>query len=405
MKKWHFIVIIVSVALGAGLLMLDRWLHPYDLATELAAARAAGIATTPAGLKPAIPPPGQDAAPYWLTLARHATHGPPLAHDSEMALIHQALSKSGAYFPHKWTPDELFPEFAVMRDSVKKLTAESVGTAAKGRYVEAVQNQALGYRAARHAATEPILIAYLFNLAVDHITTEGLSEILARSGPNPAVSAAIRQAMDAHPLYHDVEPALQGEALFMAGAGRSIRSVADIMALSGTPPGSISSLARIRFPAGLWRHFVLEPNEAAYRHFSTRSILAARAPAPLRKKALDRIEHDIAALPALNPSFYAAKYLFPIFSGVYDKHFRSLAERRVLLAATYVMDYRSRHGRWPPRLEDAMPNPPLDPFTGKRLAYRQAAGGFVVKSIGDPGATRPAPMVFRYPAPASKGTP
>lgn len=399
MKKWQMVVMALILVLTFSVVVLDRWLHPYDLRRELAAARAAGIATTPAEFQRKIPPPEQDAAPIWGELVRLGTPGAPRPHTEVMRLVHAAASKPFAYFPHTWEVTELFPYFEVMREGARELTAESANLVAKGKVVEAVHNQALGYRIAHQGAADPVYIGYLVSLAIDRTTTAGMMDILAKSGPRPEVSAAVRKALTANPLQDNPEQALRGEVLAIFAVSNSIHSAADFMALDGTPASSTPALARIPFPQGLWRHFVVEPNQAAFLHFMVPLIHAGQEPPAARLAAVERVTQAVNATRVYNPWYSMSHMVEGMYASAYQKHHRELAARRVLLAATRVMDYRAARGRWPARLEDAMPNPPLDPFSGKPLRYRRAGGGFVVKSVAPATGPRPRQVAFHYPAP------
>ena len=68
---------------------------------------------------------------------------------------------------------------------------------------------------------------------------------------------------------------------------------------------------------------------------------------------------------------------------------RSSARLRCADAALAVERYRLKHGAWPGRLDDLVPeflaDVPVDPFTGQRLSFRRTDYGVVVYSFGPDG--------------------
>ena len=55
----------------------------------------------------------------------------------------------------------LFPELAGLREDARELETESFLLAGQGKYSTAITNQALGFRVAQQAASDPTLINYL----------------------------------------------------------------------------------------------------------------------------------------------------------------------------------------------------------------------------------------------------
>ena len=62
MKRWQIVVLIVVLGIAGAGLAVFRFFMPYDLETELAAARAQGIPTSYKEMRRAPVPPAQDAA-------------------------------------------------------------------------------------------------------------------------------------------------------------------------------------------------------------------------------------------------------------------------------------------------------------------------------------------------------
>jgi hypothetical protein len=62
---------------------------------------------------------------------------------------------------------------------------------------------------------------------------------------------------------------------------------------------------------------------------------------------------------------------------------RHQADMRVAAADLKIEAYRIRTGSWPEKRSDLEGPPPLDPFTGKGLTYRQMEDGCIVYSVGE----------------------
>lgn len=88
-------------------------------------------------------------------------------------------------------------------------------------------------------------------------------------------------------------------------------------------------------------------------------------------------------------SFYAAA-LIPALERAVGRAFRLETDRSLLMAEIAVHRYRTRHGRWPDRLEVLVPEflsaLPVDGMDGKPVRYRPTEdGGFVLWSVGEDG--------------------
>jgi hypothetical protein len=71
---------------------------------------------------------------------------------------------------------------------------------------------------------------------------------------------------------------------------------------------------------------------------------------------------------------------------IFENYHRYLARMRAALAMIAVERYRIKHGRWPDRLEDLVPDflaqAPMDPFANATIRYVRDKDGVVIYSIG-----------------------
>src|SRR5207248_2611378 len=84
-------------------------------------------------------------------------------------LIHAAAARPQCVFDRQWSQGAaiMFPEFATMRNAVRWISAESALQLYDGKPLDAIKTDGLGFRVARHAANDPMLIAYLVANALD----------------------------------------------------------------------------------------------------------------------------------------------------------------------------------------------------------------------------------------------
>jgi hypothetical protein len=160
-----------------------------EYAQEIAAAKRAGFPVSAKDLQAPLPPPEQNAASLYEQL-RHLFETKPLSEADKIAgrgvgrrmpppeqmekirraladrkdvldLIYQAASRPKCVFKHDYSnpANELFREFATMREAARWLSAENALLLYEKKPLEAIRAQALGFRIARHAASEPILIS------------------------------------------------------------------------------------------------------------------------------------------------------------------------------------------------------------------------------------------------------
>jgi hypothetical protein len=109
-----------------------------------------------------------------------------------------------------------------------------------------------------------------------------------------------------------------------------------------------------------------------------------------------------------DPTLLVSAILFPVIRPTDEKGVTVHARGEVVLAAAELLAYKARHGAFPQHMEQALPEPPPDPFTNCPLRYRREGDGFVVYSVGPkgdfdgrwPDGEKPKDQAFfRYPAP------
>jgi len=413
---------------------------PADLARARAEIEKDGVSLDPAALQRPLPPPDQNAAPLYqklFQLLRDKPLGLPIyaqpltadhtytpeqlavvqkIYDSRpdvWGLVHQAADRPQCVYTRHWSEgfSVLFPEFQQFREAARLLNTETYLLAAQGRYAEAVQNQTRGFRVAEHAASDPVLISYLVGVACEAIALNGMRGILDKAGPNAAVDASVRQAVEAsHPrlsLRLSLRYALTGEIVIQATGFQQMHTALDKDGLRGVAEvvtGKTDPILKRLTPgtpadrrlAGDW----LDASEAIILT-RMRSLLAAADLTPVPRRQAFAQEAQVAAPDSVLTLL--SNMVLPVFAQVDSNETRRVALEEVTVAAAVVLASRAKTGAFP----DALPEPFADPYTSKPLGYRrEGADGFVVYSAGPDGKydggkpgekAAPGQVGFRYP--------
>src|SRR5439155_18581248 len=106
---------------------------------------------------------------------------------------------------------------------------------------------------------------------------------------------------------------------------------------------------------------------------------------PARGALLKQFDQQDKAQPT-NPLCRICWDEYTVIAGTDTQGMRGRAREEVVMTGAALLAYRARRGAFPDRLEEAIPAPPRDPFSGRPLKYRREGDGFVVFSVGPEGA-------------------
>jgi hypothetical protein len=407
---------------------------------DLAAAKKAGVRLTMAQLAKTPPPASENAAPIYLQLSQALQTRPLDGQDKVLdsmaglrmpppyafpmtetalgdradlvGLVHKAVSRTRCYFPKDWAtpnPSSLtFPEMSGLHEAVRVLTAQSLSMANDWKPVDAVQNQALGFRIADHAATEPTVTGYLLCVSIDTETIVGLQKILYQSLGDPKVALAVQSAIaqDWHP--RSLASAFAGQSAFQQGIVQYLRATGYTAFVqnwaSSTMVEKVPEEWRAPGSQG-WNEF-LDANSAFMLEESTRLVTAADKPAPVARAAAESVGRDMQETSRL--SHLIADFSLPVSVQLPDQKAQVEAMAYATEAGAAVLAWKASHGAYPANLAQAMSTVPKDPFDGKPIRYRREDAGFVIYSAGpwgtyDGGTPDKEPSqldtAFRYPEP------
>jgi hypothetical protein len=323
-----------------------------------------------------------------------------------IALIHSIVARPDCVFERDWSNPETvpMPEFARMRMAARIITAESRVLDSDGKPLEAVRNQALGFRIAQHAASENLLIGYLVGHAVDAITLSGLQQILYRDGGDPAVCEAVRATVEQDYKPSDLAHALRTEFCMQMVILARLRKGGpnSLVELSGEP----ASQSPMKMSPEYWNAF-LDASGLKMIRRTRRIIATADLPFPEAFHAQNALENEVEQDKSLTNM--VCDILFPAFANVSIGRASHQAMAEVTRAGAAVLVWRARQGPFPDSLEAVMNPVPVDPFDGKPLRYRREGAGFVVYAVGKDGKfdggtpdkkPEAANVAFHYPMPS-----
>ena len=410
---------------------------PANLAREEAAARREGIPLTAAALQKPLPPPAQNAAPLYVKLTK-LLHDKPLglpkyaegmdafhsytpqqiaavrrtlaARQDVMTLIHQAADKPQCVFVRDWNQGTklALPEYLPMREAARLIETESYLLACDGHYQEAIVNQRRGFQVADHAASDPVLLAYLVGVACESITLSGIQSISALAGPNAAVDTGVQQIMDTKCSRPSLREAMAGETGFdcvmfpkmHSAEGQGIEAALEAAGFSDDETRKVQvSPAQQKH-----LHSLIDAWQADFLSRMRPLVVASNQSPSVRRAGYEAVSNQIKR-DADDPDgvvHLLADILVPVFGSVDQNDTRIQAREMVTLAAATLLGKKATAGSYP----DALPAGFVDPFTGKPLGYRREGVGFVIYSAGPTGrfgGGRPGEKaggqesVFRYP--------
>ena len=294
---------------------------------------------------------------------------------------HAAAAKPECDFNRDWSKgvELVFPEYATCREAVRLITAESVLLARDGKLNEAVENQAHGFRIARHSESDPIIIAYLVGVACRTISLSGLSAILNGSPPDAAAARKAVELLEANALPERYQRMFGGEIVMLTATLKTMRAgdYNSLTALAGEP-----RTARRALSPQERRAFVrfVDASEADCLGLYREAWSAAALPPTQRRKAMAVVaahtEPDSSNLTHLIRTVF-----MPEFESLDKKYLQFLAREAAFRAGAKVLEARATTGQWP----SALPATTTDPFSGKPLLYHGEGDGFVVYSVGASG--------------------
>lgn len=435
-----------SAAREAAAIRSDIAHAPEILARQKKLARQAGLPLTPSELGISPPPASQNAALDYARLAvlskydsqrvpavrlleswnRLATYSPAEVAEAaqelprlqpELALVHRAIVKPSYFVERDWRNGESIPigPGVATRDAARLLTAESYFKDWRsGRRLDAVRDQSRIFVAADQVRQDPIAISFMVAEALESIGTAREADFLYLGDRDPGVLRGVAAALSVRPpmdytrgLRGDTLSAIEEqERLRYAPAARVAEEIARVKSLvdEKVTPERVSEF---NHDDRRFLNQLIDLSEADYLRSMRTLYVASRLPSPRRIQASRAAGAAASAASIGRPeSIFGFSDEIAVLDDLPEIQAREQARVRTVRAGAEVLLYRTEHGGFPARLQDAMANPPLDPFNGRPPGYRRTADGFVIWSVGPQTKFTPKPLklsvsqvVFAYPAP------
>jgi hypothetical protein len=406
---------------------------------EVAAIHRAGLPVYPVDLKKTPPPPERNAAPLYQALAAlkntiptttpgtdplEPLYSRKMPTPEQLAVgrqlftsrrdIHNAIlaavSLPDCDFQRNWAlgPDLLLPEYATMRWAARRLSAESTVLLMDGKPFDAVNELVHGFQLSKHAAKDPILVAFLVSAAIDAITLAGYEKILYVEGDQPGVAEAVLKAIEKNWRPRSLAYAMRGDLVMQTVVLERFRKRGSSYFKEfseGFEDGA--NITPSYLPrGGDWQGWV-DDNGSFMLEASRKIIESCDLSYP---EAHKKMTEAVAPIEKNTKTDMAiAQVLFPVFTQSAARRTDIHAHVNVVRVAAKLLAWKRVHGGFPDKLEQAVTPAPIDPFDLKPLRYRREGNGFVVYSIGetgkfDGGTVNVKPdakeSFFRYPRPA-----
>jgi hypothetical protein len=319
-------------------------------------------------------------------LARHA---------ATLDLVRRAADRDTCRFTRDWTRpsiDMLLPEIQALRGEARLLALAARRAAAEGRHADALADIVRVQRLGRHAASEPILIAYLVGVAIDRNALVELVDLLPRLGAADAPlldSPGVRDLVG-RPL--DFLPALRGEEAFglamFAGFADGRMSSLDF-----DPVEQGRDIRRLCDIGPVFRVFSLPSDIDGYRRLMHAfQQLVARREEPLNHVAMRAEAEALERTLRDAPPGILSRWLFPTLVHVFQVRARDEADHRAAAVLVAATKQRLATGTLPLEPDEFAGTPPVavpgDPFAaaGTPLVMKRGDAGLSVYSVGPDGA-------------------
>ncbi|MDF2441452.1 MAG: hypothetical protein JWN98_2436 [Abditibacteriota bacterium] len=306
-----------------------------------------------------------------------------------LELVRRAASQPQCRFPVDWNgaPHQiLLPHYAEVRRLARLLAAQSLQCAHSRDRDTALRDVRALFRMSDHLAREPVLIGFLVARATHSLATVTLSRVLEAS-PVPAAQArsflASLPATDWSASYRRTLLAERAFTIWGFNAAREdwLQAREDFGIGRPDTPGVVKCLGK---PLTLFWSPLLKLDELYALRLWERalaSVTPMQVPAPRGESALLRESLDDAPRYAT-----ITRFLFPELHRAREVRDSIEAAQRQVEVALALSHFRSRHGRYPARLQQAAAlwgkAVPVDPYHNQPFQYRSDGRNFTLYSIG-----------------------
>lgn len=298
-----------------------------------------------------------------------------------MRLAREAMKRPRCRFDLDYAagPAMLMPHLARLRHLARLFWGEALLKAHNGLPGEAAASMGNMFGLARAFDEEPSIISKLLEIAINGIGLKALKRIEREAPLSDPARREVLKHLGKLEARGPVTKGLVGERGAFHGYMQTLMS-------EGRIPGIDDPDLQRAMESN--PHMFVEDNARLVREM-TKAIDASRLPP---WKALLKFKLIETRLGSFSPEEAPlSAQLFPALCAAHLRGVRLTAKRDVAVIGLACKLYKSRHGRYPDKLDALAPEflkeLPPDPFTGKPFVYRREgegdAAGFVVYSVGD----------------------
>ncbi|NIM04310.1 MAG: hypothetical protein GTO55_00645 [Armatimonadetes bacterium] len=312
-----------------------------------------------------------------------------------LELIHQAAAMPECDFQRDWSegPGMVFPEFAHLRESSRRLAFESMMLLHAGRVDDAVEACRANFRLS-NAVDGPIMIPQLVRYAIILIASGSLDKVLRDSQPSSEVCLSIAEEIGEIELTPSFVGALKGERAcghscfnMIRSAPNPFRALADFSAPLEESTGRKISTRLFEKAPGMdffikrWLAF----DELTYLQLMGRVIKEASLPYREVVSIEPSLEGELESLHWFPPRVMT-KVLMPVYSRGQLSRDKVIAHLRLAEVSLLLKAYKADLSAYPDSLAELEEfvgrGLPEDPFSGEGLVYHRDGNGFLLYSWG-----------------------
>lgn len=286
--------------------------------------------------------------------------------------------------------DTLLPESQAARTAAQLLAADAAIRAHDGDLDGALDSCRAILGVARSIGDEPFSISQFVRVAIDGIAMNSVRRVLGQGEPSDAALTRLQaDILDelAQPL---LLRAWKGERASMDEMIRRLRT--GELPADALGDGGPSDPAGPRVAVSPWGQLLFDNQRAVALEWMNEAVAIARRPAfewpPLLEKwkaNMERVRQTWHGRYSATIPLLATPALF-VCSASQSRILCELGTTALLVAAER---HRLQTGDWPPSIEaidrEILPNPPVDPYSGRSFLMQHRDGRLLIYSIGPNG--------------------
>jgi hypothetical protein len=314
--------------------------------------------------------------------------------------VHKAVEKPWGRYPITYSRDgisTLLPFTQDARDYANALCWDAMLRAEHGDLAGALDACRGVVHCNRAIGDEPTLISVLVRIAIRARAIKKLERVLAQGEPPAEALANLQRRFEEEEAEAILAQGARGERALLDRMMRALQrgelTYAQVRAMMSTGArGQLYGLEDWAFwatagPADL--------NRAAFLKLTNQFVEIAGMPVEDMPAAMKQLEASV----QYEPKF--VRTLFPAVTKVTGAYVRVTTQTRCARVMLAAERYRLKHGRWPEKLEELVPEfldqAPLDPHDGQPLRWVRRADGWTVYSVSHDRVDDGGKLSERYP--------